>query len=114
MAYDYDLVVIGSGPAGQRAAIAAAKLDKKVDDHIHKLSGKKGYDPLDYYAVMFEWTLPNGMLMRDAMVSQSPQIIQEKVNDLTSPDGVPPYWEAIPRPTRARAELLAWQWKIGY
>jgi NAD(P) transhydrogenase len=30
MRYDYDLVVIGSGPAGQRAAIAAAKLDKKV------------------------------------------------------------------------------------
>ena len=30
MAYDFDLVVIGSGPAGQRAAIAASKLDKKV------------------------------------------------------------------------------------
>ena len=28
--YDYDLVVIGSGPAGQRAAIQAAKLDKKT------------------------------------------------------------------------------------
>ena len=28
--YDYDMVVIGSGPAGQRAAIQAAKLDKKV------------------------------------------------------------------------------------
>lgn len=28
--YDYDLVVIGSGPAGQRAAIQAAKLDKTV------------------------------------------------------------------------------------
>ena len=28
--YDYDLIVIGSGPAGQRAAIQAAKLDKKV------------------------------------------------------------------------------------
>jgi len=28
--YDYDLVVIGSGPAGQRAAIQAAKLEKKV------------------------------------------------------------------------------------
>ena len=26
----YDLVVIGSGPAGQKGAIAAAKLDKKV------------------------------------------------------------------------------------
>src|ERR1700722_4663232 len=30
MSYDYDLGVIGSGPAGQRAAIQAAKLDKKV------------------------------------------------------------------------------------
>lgn len=28
--YDYDLVVIGSGPAGQRAAIQASKLDKRV------------------------------------------------------------------------------------
>ena len=28
--YDYDLVVIGSGPAGQRGAIAAAKLGKRV------------------------------------------------------------------------------------
>lgn len=29
-AYDYDLFVIGSGPAGQRAAIQAAKIDKRV------------------------------------------------------------------------------------
>ncbi len=28
--YDYDLMVIGSGPGGQRAAIQAAKLDKRV------------------------------------------------------------------------------------
>ncbi len=28
--YDYDLLVIGSGPAGQRAAIQGAKLDKRV------------------------------------------------------------------------------------
>ncbi len=28
--YEYDLIVIGSGPAGQRAAIQAAKLDKHV------------------------------------------------------------------------------------
>ena len=28
--YDYDLFVIGSGPAGHRATIQAAKLDKKV------------------------------------------------------------------------------------
>jgi len=30
MAYDFDLVVIGSGPAGQKAAIQAAKLHKRV------------------------------------------------------------------------------------
>lgn len=29
-AYDYDMLVIGSGPAGQRAAIQSAKLDKHV------------------------------------------------------------------------------------
>jgi NAD(P) transhydrogenase len=29
-AYDYDMVVIGSGPAGQRAAIQAAKLGRRV------------------------------------------------------------------------------------
>ena len=28
--FDYDLIVIGSGPGGQRAAIQAAKLDKRV------------------------------------------------------------------------------------
>src|SRR5260370_23926797 len=28
--YDYDMIVIGSGPAGQRAAIQAAKLYKRV------------------------------------------------------------------------------------
>ncbi|MBY8852562.1 FAD-dependent oxidoreductase, partial [Saccharothrix sp. MB29] len=28
--YDYDLVVIGSGPGGQKAAIAGAKLGKRV------------------------------------------------------------------------------------
>jgi NAD(P) transhydrogenase len=30
LSYDYDMIVIGSGPAGQRAAIQAAKLDKRV------------------------------------------------------------------------------------
>jgi NAD(P) transhydrogenase len=29
-AYDFDLVAIGSGPAGQRAAVQASKLGKRV------------------------------------------------------------------------------------
>jgi NAD(P) transhydrogenase len=28
--YDFDLLVIGSGPGGQKAAIAAAKLERRV------------------------------------------------------------------------------------
>jgi NAD(P) transhydrogenase len=28
--FDFDVLVIGSGPGGQKAAIAAAKLDKRV------------------------------------------------------------------------------------
>ncbi len=30
MSYDFDVLVIGSGPAGQKAAIQAAKLDRRV------------------------------------------------------------------------------------
>lgn len=30
MAFDYDLLVIGSGPGGQKAAIQAAKLGRRV------------------------------------------------------------------------------------
>jgi NAD(P) transhydrogenase len=39
--YQYDLMVIGSGPAGQKAAIAAAKLRKRVaiTDRRHMLGG---------------------------------------------------------------------------
>src|ERR1041385_7819296 len=39
--YQYDLVVIGSGPAGQKAAICAAKLRKQVavTDRRHMLGG---------------------------------------------------------------------------
>ena len=38
---EYDLVVIGSGPGGQKAAIAAAKLGKSVavTEHRHMLGG---------------------------------------------------------------------------
>src|SRR4051794_9761763 len=39
--YDYDLVVIGTGPGGQKAAIAAAKLGRRVAvvEHRHMMGG---------------------------------------------------------------------------
>ena len=38
---EYDLIVIGSGPGGQKAALAAAKLGKKVAivEHGHMVGG---------------------------------------------------------------------------
>ena len=90
-----------------------SRLDKKIDEYIRKLSGKKGYDPLPYYAVMFEQGLNNGTINRAVMVSQSPQIIQQWVYDHTSPHGDVPNWEAIPLPTRARADVTAMQWMRG-
>ena len=38
---EYDLIVIGSGPGGQKAAVAAAKLGKKVAvvEHRQMLGG---------------------------------------------------------------------------
>ena len=44
MAHDYQLIVIGSGPAGRRAAIQAAKLGKSVvvvcpsSEHLAKMA----------------------------------------------------------------------------
>ena len=45
--YDYDMLVIGSGPAGQRAAIQAAKLDKRVAivERNETVGGERGHRP---------------------------------------------------------------------
>ena len=90
-----------------------ARLDKKVDVHIHKLSLKKAYDALFYYAVVFHQSLGNGMVRRCAYVSQSPQMIQQWVLDTTSPHGDVPNWEATPWPTRAQAIFAAEAWMRG-
>ena len=41
MKYDYDLLVVGTGPGGHRAAIAAAKLGRPVAivDRRHMIGG---------------------------------------------------------------------------
>jgi len=91
-----------------------ARLDKKVDDYIHNLSQKKTYDSLFWYAVIFEQTLGNGMVRRRAFWSQSPQVIQQTVLELTLPQGDVPNWEAIPKPTKAQAILAAEEWMRSF
>jgi hypothetical protein len=91
-----------------------SKLDKKLAEYIRKLSQKKGFDPLPYYAVVFAQPLGNGVIRRLATVSQSPQMIQQWVQEKTMPDGGEPNWEAVQWPTRARAILAVEKWMRGY
>jgi Protein of unknown function (DUF1570) len=90
------------------------KLDKRVDDYIRKLSQKKGYDPLPYYAVVFEQSLGQGLVLRAVVVSQSWQIIEQFIKEKTVPGGGDPTWQAYPWQTRARAQLFAEQWMRQY
>ena len=92
----------------------AAKLDKRLADHIHKLSQKRNFDSLYFYRVVFQQSLGNGVIHRAATVSQSPQIIQKWVQEMTSPNGDIPVWEVTPWPTRARAEQAAQEWMRGF
>jgi hypothetical protein len=89
------------------------KLDKKVDDYLRKLSQTKEYDRLPYYAVMFEEMLGNGAIRRTGWVSQSPQRIQQWVQEKLMGRSDEPAWQAIPYPTRARAEYVAQRWVNG-
>jgi len=86
------------------------KLDKKLDEHIRKLSQNKTYDRLPFYTVIFAQPLGAGLMRRAARVSQSPQMIEQWVQEMTAPQGGEPNWEAIPWPTYARALLAAEDW----
>ena len=91
-----------------------ARLDKKLSDYIHKLNRKKNFDPLTYYQIVFLQSLGNGVVHRAATVSQSPQIIQQWVQEMTSPAGDIPNWQVFSWPTRARAEQAAQEWMRGF
>ncbi len=90
-----------------------ARLDKRLSDYIQNVAQKRPYDPLYYYTVVFVQPLGNGTMRRAATFSQSPQIIQEWVQQMTSPTGDYPSWEVKPWPTRAAAEKAAQDWMRG-
>ncbi len=86
------------------------KIDKTIESYLKKLAKQKGYDPMPYYAATYEQSLPAGLLKRAAMVSQSPQMIQQWVEEISSPVGAQPSWQALPYPTRSQALLAVEQW----
>jgi len=86
------------------------RLDKAIDAYLRKLTKQKGYAAMPYYAVMFEQPLTTGLVRRAAMVSQSPQVIRQWVQELSNPNAGPVSWQALPHPSRARANLVVQQW----
>ena len=87
----------GQGRQGNRTIMSASS------------ASQKGYDPLPYYAVMFEQPLGAGLVRRAAMVSQSPQMIQQWVQEIINPQGGVLTWQALPLLTRARGRI----WTAG-
>jgi hypothetical protein len=87
------------------------RLDAAVLGHLRKL---KQIDVLPYYAVMFEQPVQGGRVHRAAMVSQSPLIIRQWLENTTSPRGAEPRWEILPHPSRARAMITAEQWIVNH
>jgi hypothetical protein len=86
------------------------RMDKALTKY---LAGLKHFESLPYYAVTFQQPLASGVLRRAAMVSQSPAMIRQWVEETTLPQGGPPVWHAQPFPTRTRARLAAETWING-
>jgi hypothetical protein len=90
-----------------------AKLDKQIAGYLSKLARQRGYDHLPYYAVTFEQPFGNGVLRRAAMVSQSPSMIQQWIQEVSSPRGAAPSWHILAHPSRARAAKTAEEFMQG-
>jgi hypothetical protein len=91
-----------------------AKLDKQIAGYLVKLARQKGYDHLPYYAVKFEQPFGNGMLRRAAMVSQSPSMIQQWIQEVSSPRGAAPSWDVNAHLSRHHAVKAAESFMHGY
>jgi hypothetical protein len=86
------------------------KLDKRVDEYVRRLSQKKSYDPLPYYAVLVEESLGGGMFRRRAKISQSPQVIQRWLQQIGESQGGMPNCQVVLQPTYGRALLTVEDW----
>jgi hypothetical protein len=91
-----------------------AKVDKAIGAYLRKLAKQKGYDPMPFYAVMFEQPLPPSLIRRAGMVSQSPQMIQQWIEEIINPHGGQANWQALPHGTHAAALSAVEGWMRGY
>lgn len=83
-------------------------LEAQVSRHVEKMRGKVF---LGYYAVTFEQQLGGNLVRRGTLVSRSPQIIREWVEQrMPDPRGGPYVWNATPFRSRAMAARFVEQW----
>jgi hypothetical protein len=82
------------------------KLSPRITKH---LSGLK-YEHLPHYAVLFEQPIGDGLARRGTLVSQSPAMIRQWLEQIRSPQGGPPQWRFLPfaSPNQARAAAETW------
>ncbi|GIW87020.1 MAG: hypothetical protein KatS3mg108_1344 [Isosphaeraceae bacterium] len=84
------------------------RLDRQVTQHVQRLRAQV---PLAYYAVTFEQVLSAGRFRRATLVTRSPAIVREWVEErLPDPRGGPYQWEAVPFRDRAVAYQYTQQW----
>ena len=84
----------------------------RIDAIAQHLKGLD-YKPIPYYAVVFEQDLRGGLLSRGGMVSQSPSVIRQWVDEMTTPPaagGGPIRWQALPFEKRDEAKMQMMFW----
>jgi hypothetical protein len=84
------------------------RLDRQIAQHVQRLRAQV---PLAYYAVTFEQVLPGGQRRRATLVTRSPSMIREWVEErMPDPRGGPYLWEAVPFRERAVAFQYTQEW----
>jgi hypothetical protein len=83
------------------------KLDRSVAKHLAAL---KNYDPIAYYAVVFEQPVGHNLVRRGGLVSQSPSHIRQWLEEMRSPNGGPVAYLVTPFTTRGDAFRAAQHW----
>jgi hypothetical protein len=86
------------------------KLDREIGKYLSKL---KIVNHLPYYAVMFQQRVGVGLVKRAAIVSQSPSMIRQWLETVTTPRGDIPAWEALSFASRTPALVTAEAWVRG-
>ena len=95
-----------------RAAFGSdlGRLDREIGSYLGRLRVNQ---VLPYYAVLFQQRVPGGSVKRAAIISQSPSMIRQWLDTVTSPRGELPIWDATPFTSRTPALVTAEQWVRG-